>query len=749
MNQVPDLVTVAGEKALHLLCDLLESAIQLYTKGRASGDYSYAWRPAIEDSDHNHLADPKELLVSSTRDAAIQIVKGDPAKLKFIIEELEKRQWSIFHRLALHLLIVFRIGNDRLIEERLTDHARFDSLEIRHEYSILAQSQFGKLTTDAQNKILKWIDDGPDLESFKKAEEKRTTKPPSTEEIQLYSKRWKLTRLGPISGTLPEEWKSRYSELTRELGEAEHPEFPVHTPAVFVGPTSPKSMEELRPLKVPEIVVYLKNWHPSEKILAPSAERLGRVLSSLVSSEPNRFANDAQQFEGLDATYVDALLDGLCNAVKEKQSFTWEPVLKLCRWAVDQPRDSKQQVDNIDLNASWAWTRKTVARLLSLGFGAGPCEIPYDLRKITWNLLKPITDDPDPTTEYEKSNYDPPNMDPFTLSINSIRGEAIHAVVDYAAWVRRREVSAQNFDTTPEVREVLEYHLDIQHDPALAIRAVYGRQFPRLLFLDKNWTTSKVSLIFPIDESLQDFREVAWQTYIVYCHAYNDVFDVLREEYANAIEHLSETPSKWRLMSSPQERLAEHLMQLYWRAKLTITDPIVVHYFEKASDTLRQAALAFVGRALLNEKDVIPSEVLDRLRSLWETRMQAAQSHPVELSAFGWWFASAKFEPDWALKQLLAVLQRTGQVEGEYQTINQLQKLASEFPEPVVDCLSLIFTGQRDPVMFIAYSDQVRSILSSVVGNESSSAQNKAGILINRLTAAGHIEFKDLLDKIN
>lgn len=754
VKQVPSLVTAAGEKALGALCALLDTAIKFYIKGR-DRDYSYLWRPAIEVSSQNQFEQPKELLVSSIRDATIQIIKKEPTSAPFIIDGLEQRRWSIFQRLALHILWVFPFGNERLIEERLTDHTRFDNLELWHEYSMLAQNQFGNLRSDAQNKILKWISDGPDHTRFTKNHEKRTGNPPTKDEVDLFVKNWQLRKLAPINASLPTEWKRRYAELTKELGELEHPEFHAYTTGVSVGFASPKTVEELRPLKVAEVVSYLKNWRPSGGILAPSAEGLSTVLSSLVCSEPNRFAIDAQLFEGLDATYVQAVLDGLCKGVKEKRTFPWEPVLKLCQWAVDQPRDTKQPLDTLDFNMGWAWTRKTIAELLSSGFEAGSCEISYALRRTTWNVLKPITDDPDPTSEDEKSNYDPPNMDPYTLSLNTIRCQAIHTVVNYALWVKRnferidesKQQSAQGLNAMPEAGDVLEYHLDMQHDPALAMRAIYGQQFPRLLFLDKEWITGKVSTIFPRDESLRDFRDVAWETFVVYTRPYNDVFDVLRQEYANAIGRLSDSASKWRLIASPQERLAEHLMELYWRGKLDVTDDILVHYFEKASDTLRRVTLAFIGRSLLNEKGEIRTEVLDRLRTLWEYRMQASQSHSTELAAFGWWFASAKFAPDWSLNQLLTVLQRAGQIDADYQTINQLQKLAPEFPEPVIECLSLIFTGQRDPLMFIAYSQNVHAILTSVISSENSSAHDKAEILINRLTAAGHLEFKDLINK--
>ena len=77
-------------------------------------------------------------------------------------------------------------------------------------------------------------------------------------------------------------------------------------------------------------------------------------------------------------------------------------------------------------------------------------------------------------------------MDPATLSLNTVRGETFHAVVQYALWWRRHvedgpdaeERLGAGFDGLPEVRDLLEAHLDPENDPSLAVRAVYGQWFP-------------------------------------------------------------------------------------------------------------------------------------------------------------------------------------------------------------------------------------------------------------------------------
>ena len=100
-----------------------------------------------------------------------------------------------------------------------------------------------------------------------------------------------------------------------------------------------------------------------------------------------------------------------------------------------------------------------------------------------------------------EERYGGDNMDPFTLSLNTIRGEAMNNVVKYAQWVQRGRTAEGSegfsFDDAPEVRAVLEAHLDPERDLSLAIRAVYGRWSPQLYFMDETWVCANLSRILP------------------------------------------------------------------------------------------------------------------------------------------------------------------------------------------------------------------------------------------------------------
>ena len=735
-KHIPDLVTAAEMDALTLLCDLLEDAVRFSERHKGDEgpeDQSYIWRPAIEDHSQNRLQRGlKGLLVSAVRDAAEALMKTNG---KAILEIIERRPFKIFQRIGLHLRRKWPKVDPEGTASLVADPDVFDDFHLHHEYFTLLREQFDSLPPKARQAYLALA-------------EKRAG-------LKQYTKLW------PIQEFLDQEWWQRFDALKQDFGELDHPDFHFYVGTLWTGPTSPKKVEDLGSMSIEELASFLKTWQPSGDLMSPSPEGLGRELTALVTSEPKRFAAEAGQFKGLDPTYVRALLRGLREAAKQKVTFPWLPVLDLCRWVMDQPREIPgREGEYEDLDPHWGWTRKAIADLLSAGFESSVSEIPFDLRDTSWKVLRRLTDDPNPTLEYE-ARYGGSNMDPATLSINTTRGEAMHAVVRYALWVRRhlkeapngKERLAQGFDEMPEGLEVLDHHLDPVNDPALAIRAVYGRWFPWLVLLDPHWAAQSVTRIFPTEETLRELRDAAWETYITFCTSYDNVFDLLREEYGRAVERIGTASSERRRLTDPDERLAGHLMTLYWRGKLDLDDPggLLARFYVKASDSLCSHALAFVGRSLHSTEEEIAPQILDGLKLLWERRLNAARSatpptsHIAELAAFGWWFVSAKFDDAWAIVQIKEALKLTVRVEPDHLVVERLATLAAAMPAHAVECLSLIIEGDKEGWHIHAWREHTRTILSTALQSTDDTAQQAAVDLVHRLGARGYLSFRNLL----
>ncbi len=762
-KNIPALVSAAKIKVFELLCDLLEKSVigGISKQSREDKeDFSYIWRPAIENHEQNVSHGLKSLLVTALRSAADLLMKDDLVSINDIVAFLEARPYSIFKRLTLYILRQHPAKSAYLVTKYALDCAVFDDYRFFHEYFLLIRVVFESLAPSDQNTILGWINNGPsDVEDHKRSYKEMYGKELSDSEVKDYINHWIIRRLAVIKEVLPAETKAKYDALVSKYGEPKHSEFRNYHES-WVGPTSPIGNKELSEMPVDDIINYLSNWKPSTEMFAPTPEGLGRLLTDIVSAEPERFAKAANNFRGLDPTYVRALLGGFSNAARNKKAFDWGHVLELCQGIVSQSIEiSGRDVGEIDADPSWEWTRQRIAHLLDDGFHECEGCIPFQYRSLAWSILVKLTNDPTPTPEDEE-RYGGSNMRPAELSINSTRGEALHAVIQHALWIRRhndkksnaKELASRGFDEMPEVEDVLNNHLDISKESSLAVRSVYGQWFPWLVLLDKKWAQESAAKIFPTDDSHIAHRNAAWHTYLAFCAPYTEVYDLLKEQYLFAANNLVNVSETERAVHETNKRLAEHLITYYWRGKLELDDSesSLSVFYEKASDSLRAHVMAYIGRPLEKTKEAIEDEVLDRLRSLWEKRLDIASKSAnlslfkSEIASFGWWYVSGKFDYDWSLDQLSKALKISKYIDPAYKVIKKLADNANINSLQVIDCIDIIIKEQDDQRIYYGWQDDTKMLLSKLMNNSDSAVVTKAKNLANYLIAKGYGEIREL-----
>lgn len=306
----------------------------------------------------------------------------------------------------------------------------------------------------------------------------------------------------------------------------------------------------------------------------------------------------------------------------------------------------------------------------------------------------------------------------------------------------------------PEVRGVLEKHLDVKYDPSIAIRSVYGERFPLLYHLDARWATENAAKIFPHESGLQPYFDAAWDAYVVFNRPFNPVLEALKNEYAAVIERIGEPAEKQERISKPYGRLAEHLMTFYWWGKLTLDSPLIVLFYEKAEPPLRGHAIEFIGRSFRNSDKPIPSEVVDRVVALWEARVGALkkegsqESARDELSKFGWWFVSRKFDEGWSIKALGEALRSGGCIEMPSMVIEYLAELATGMTSEAMDCLYLILSVDSDNWKVMGAEDKAKEIIRAALKSDNEPTRRQAADLVNLLGSRGLFHFGELLKEV-
>jgi hypothetical protein len=755
---IPKLVSVAGEDTLRLLCDLLSDAIrffQLPHENSSVEDYSYEWYRAFEGSWQNYRYDVRSLLAAAVWNATEQIVRENPLKIRFIVQTLENYQWRIFDRIVLHLLRRFPNEVPDLIAERLADRKRLNEPIRCYEYELLLKERFADLNSEAQEQILSWIAEGLEDTSWLKEEK-----------ITLYIKQWQRDWLAILSGSLPKEWQERYEQLVLEIGPAKSLEPPGEV-NFRQGPVSPKLAEELAAMSMPELFTFLKQWQPSGDIFAPSRCGLAGELSKVIAQKPEDFIEEIEQFKEVDPEYIrSGFLRGLQNALKiqseaQPKFYSWERVLEFCSWMLEELRELPESKAPVNGFEYWGWNQsRAVVELIDAGLNVkGENQIPLQLRSSIWAILEQLTNDPNLTPGFE-TYYRYSSGHPID-SVNTIRGKAMHAVVQYALWVQQHlqaesdgEVkAARGFDEIAEVRSLLERHLDPKHDPSLTIRSVYGQCLLYLMRLDLEWTTRNLQRIFPRNQEFQELRDSAWEGYITTYDPYNNIFPMLREEYSYAIERIDTSTPEGQNRSGANERLTEHLRELYkWGVlKLGDSDLLLERFFAKAPAYNRQAFMREIGRWLRYENCKVDTDLLERLQKLWEWRISEVRnplltdSQSSDLKLFSWWFASRNFDSNWAVTQLMEALRLAKHIHFDEYVLHYLVVLAPSMPLATVECLNLMADSIEGDEWFLScYREDNRAILSAALQSKDEEARKAAKELINRLLVRG-IDFRDLL----
>jgi len=750
---LPSLVTAAGPRALALLTTCL---LKFRRSGRGSSrlemeNYSYIWRPAIENHRQNlHSNDARQTLIDAVRDGAISLCTEDPAMVRIIVEQLEAEESPLLGRIALHLLSVAPDVPTDLIADRLLDRARLHDIDSWHEYTLLARSRLAELSPDQQAQIVGWaVDDA--------LERARDTRPGPGEEAEdaqvaaLRSRRYEHRALERFRGVVPAVFQARHLELVRDFGQAEHPDFLTYNGEVWIGERSPRGADELEALSPEDLVTFLRSWEPSPSDLhpmRPSREGLAQELRALVARQPERFAQTAASFRELHPLYVSSLISGLVEAARSRRPFEWHPLLALCSWVVLQPAAGEPTDDNGFRGDPWANTRSDTARLLEQSFQTEPRELPYEHRAEVWSILERLTSDSDPTPLRE-AGFFASNSSAYDLAINSTRGTALEAAIQYGLWVRRNTLeNYTDFETMPELRRVLERHLEPAIESSIAVRSVYGRWLPWLHLLDPAWASAHLRRILPEGSEEAELRRQAWKAYVLYCRPYTDVFPLLVEAYGQAVEELERPDSNAR--RSPDEHLADHLMVYLLRGQLAPDSVLVTSFFDRAGPVLRGHALRFVGR-VLRDNDDLDADTKARALALWEVRIENLDREPLadvdpEREAFGWWFAATAIDSHWRVSQLERVLSRCPRIEPDHLVFEQFVALVATYPLEVLRGIRQMIEHATDRWKIFSWRKELRQILEAALRSEDVEVIRNARAIVSLLVARGEIEFRTLLN---
>jgi hypothetical protein len=111
------------------------------------------------------------------------------------------------------------------------------------------------------------------------------------------------------------------------------------------------------------------------------------------------------------------------------------------------------------------------------------------------------------------------------------------------------------------------------------------------------------------------------------------------------------------------------------------------------------------------------------------------------------WFASAKFDDEWSINQLMEVLKLTKKAEPDHMVIERLVEVCKVFPQQTVECLKLMAEGDKEGWEIYGWREKARTILAIALQTSDSYVKTAAENVVHYFGKRGYLEFRSLLQK--
>lgn len=447
--------------------------------------------------------------------------------------------------------------------------------------------------------------------------------------------------------------------------------------------------------------------------------------------------------------YVQAVLEGLAQAIQGGKPLPWRPTLELARWTVA----------HVDAAEDWRWTKREAARLVQEA--ASKDLIPTDLAEAAWAVVEDLHAAED-TWRIEGDKRLGTALPGFyglvSYAINTPAGDAVDLAMSVALWNLRQERQAAELVTgTRRVLPLLERALDQNGGPGLAARVMIGQYLPWIMLIDEDWPLRHADRLLVGDMGGPDWDPV-WGGYLTRSRLFDNVFRKLRPWYQRAVSTLepreeSEREGRDRDFA-PERHLTLHLIVALVRGIATQGDPdrLAEMLFERATtDDLAHAYWALF-RDFADAQQPPLEAAVKRLVQLWEWRLAELEKGTpgaraaAEADGLAWLFMIDALPDDRAL----ALLVRTARVsEGAFKMGHslwpRLARIASAHPVSVTEVASRLIEAELKTEYPHFNPAEVAPVLEAGLRAVDGGTTKVAERLVHKLGEHGFSEFGDLL----
>jgi len=515
---------------------------------KKQSEFNVIWIPAIEDHPQNRFSHRfQNVLVRMARALLNAAVNKDEKSARGVLNELLQKGHPVFRRLSISAIDtnwsscsdLFWGFADRNI---LTDR------NLGHEIHTLFINHFNSFSDEEKNRILKWIEEGPDWKVREKDERV----------IERRVAYWKQIWLSAliVSGHKPAvELYEEYKRITET--EPDHPDFASWGESRF-GTISPIEVPELLQKSNEEIAEYLKSYKEDKRDRkTPSKEDLENALHQAVKSMPSKFDRDLLPFLEVPLNYKHRIIWGFCDAWKEKKEIKWSVVLDYCKQIISSD-DFWERIYQEGEYHYRNWIISHISDLLVEGTRDDTHAFAKDCLPVAEQIILTMLEKTESDLRYPD--------DLIAATLNSAKGRVFSALVNYALRIAglSKDKKAQ-IRWSERIRDEFTRRLDRNIEPSPEWSVSLGEYLPNLHYLDRSWVEQNINRIFPREN--ENHWQAVMEGYLFGARVYDPLYELLKGSghYQKAI--YAESKNK-----HIRERLVEHLCIGYLRGKENLTD---------------------------------------------------------------------------------------------------------------------------------------------------------------------------------
>jgi hypothetical protein len=528
---------------------------------------------------------------------------------------------------------------------------------------------------------------------------------------------------------------------------------------IKVGFVSHQPPADLKEYTIEQIADNLKSeWTPetlseqfkNDDFLSPRGyEGLGDALKEDIKKRKDDYLSNINRFfdrRAIHPHYLYSLLLGIEEMYRNKQELSAKQIahlIGLFDTIISEGQETPfKKTDVHSWLVDWIAVHKVISDILLYILNEKETKVAVinTYRERIKNLISyllSIKNSP------SKDDEEPGYGDPYFMAINSVRGRAYEAFVQFVE--NDGELLAE---------DVKELFKTVLMDDSLAVRFVIGRYLASFYFRDKEFITSLFPAIFPKDDpDKKDIYLATWEGYLSNT-LYDRLYVALNDYYRHAIKLDPKDYTQREYSKSLDEYIAIHLALAFVHLGVEIGDSLIAQFWDFPIPARHHEFISFIGRSCLTRKDVNDDRLKEngiskeKLINFWDWALENV-SEPGALSGFGLWINPDKevLDDRVVVERIAQTLKKTdGDISWDYGLLKRLPFLADKNGEKTLEILSCYLLDSSGNInqhrrLPLLYQDEIREALKVTYKTGDDTIKQRVTRLINVLIEKGSSSF--------